>query len=149
MSAKKSKNKGSNKKLIIAVLAIIAIFIILYIFSGRQNRDVEVETVLIGAAEDKTQVSGFIIRVGRRYVHEPKSISAAPAPTADATHASGVGSMIALTDTAASPIWTYAPSDNGRRAPLSVVTNTASVNIKVFLISVFFIFSQPFENIIR
>ncbi len=62
MSAKKSKDKGNNKKLIIAVLAIIAVFIILYIFSGRQTKDVEVETVMIGTAEDKTQVSGFIIR---------------------------------------------------------------------------------------
>ncbi len=56
------KNKGGNTKFVIAVLIVVAIFIILYIFSSRKTGEVDVETVLIGTAEDKIAVSGYVIR---------------------------------------------------------------------------------------
>lgn len=62
MSAKKNKGNNGNKMFVISVLIIVAIFIILYIFSGRQTKEVDVETVMIGTAEDKTAVEGYVIR---------------------------------------------------------------------------------------
>ncbi len=64
MSEKKRKNKKKNKKTIfaISILIIVAFVIGNSILISNIDKNSEYETVLIGTAEDKTSVSGYMIR---------------------------------------------------------------------------------------
>ncbi len=60
----KRKKKKQNKKvfLVLAVLLFIAVFVALYIFTSNSRAGLGTETVMIGTAEDKTAVTGYIMR---------------------------------------------------------------------------------------
>lgn len=60
----KRKKKKQNKKtfFVLVVLLIVAVFIAIYIFTSNSRAGVSTETVMIGTAEDKTSVTGYIMR---------------------------------------------------------------------------------------
>lgn len=60
--AGRKKTKNKKTLFIITVLLIVAVFIGLYIVSHNSEANSEVETVMIGTAEEKTAVTGYIIR---------------------------------------------------------------------------------------
>ena len=59
---KKTRKKKSKTILIIAVLFAIAVFLGINMLSGTIKPSADTETVLLGTAEDKTEVDGYIIR---------------------------------------------------------------------------------------
>ena len=67
------KRKKKNKSiLIIAVLFAVAVFLGINMLSGTIKPSADTETVLLGTAEDKMEVDGYIIR-GEYVVNAPES----------------------------------------------------------------------------
>lgn len=62
--ARKAKKKKNNKKtlFILTLLFVIAVVTSLYIFSNNSSVGIRTETVMIGSAEDKVSVKGYIMR---------------------------------------------------------------------------------------
>lgn len=60
----KKRKKKQNKKafFVLVVLLIVSVFIALYIFTSNSRAGLSTETVMIGTAEDKTSVTGYIMR---------------------------------------------------------------------------------------
>ncbi len=61
-SAKKKKQSNKKAVLLVIILFMAAVFMAMYLFNLSSKEGADVETVMIGTAEQKTDITGYIIR---------------------------------------------------------------------------------------